>query len=405
LGGLPSVIVFGNFNLVSFSIDFLSFYALYLAISLSLNLEFGYAGVPNFGKVLFIAGGAAFAGSISGRLAAYVLGVNTHGDFITFNPTIILQVNSKLTANPTFVVVMFLLAVGIGAGIGGLFGYLASFPAIKLREDYLGMLLLGVAQFFQVVLQTYTPLTGGDQNIAVPNPYIYFTNLGVGYFSLVTAIVMAVLAVLVFVYAERVARSPLGRTLKAVRESEDAARALGKDDAAIRRNVLIAASAIAGIVGAIYTFQITSVTYDTWTRFAWTFWPFLIVIIGGVGNNVGVAVGALFFALVYKGLLQIQPYLSPYLPFDPNWLTYILFAGMLIGILMLRPEGIIPEKSASTLPRGRLKEIVKTLGDSQDFASGEGGGDSRARRFARRLKGLGRRVGRQPEEQGQGQKG
>ncbi|MDE1854118.1 MAG: branched-chain amino acid ABC transporter permease [Thaumarchaeota archaeon] len=356
--GLPVINLFGNFNIVSFSIDFVAFYALYLAISLSLNLEFGFAGVPNFGKVLFIAGGAAVAGSLSGRLAAYVLNVPTHGDFITFNPTIIIAVDSILPSVPVFVVLMFVFALLIGGAIGALFGYLASFPAIRLREDYLGMLLLGVAQFWQIILLTYTPLTGGDQNIAVPNPYIYFTNLGTGYATLAEMVVVSVFAVAVFIYAERVARSPLGRTLKAVRESEDAARALGKDDAAFRRNILIVASAIAGVAGAIYAFQVSSVTYDTWTRFVWTFWPFLIVIIGGAGNNVGVAVGAFFFALVYKGLLQVQPYLQPYLPFDPNWLTYLLFASLLIGILMLRPEGLVKEKSAPTLPRRKLMSIL-----------------------------------------------
>ena len=226
--GLPSIILFGNFNLVSFAIDFVAFYALYLAISLSLNLEFGYAGIPNFGKVLFIAAGAAFGGSISGRLAAWALNVPVHGDFIVNNPRIILAVNTILPSQPLFVVVMFLIALAIGAAIGGLFGYLASFPAIRLREDYLGMLLLAVAQFFQVIMLAYTPLTGGDQNIAVPNPYIYFSNLGTGYATLAAAMVISIFAVLVYIYAERVGRSPLGRTLKAVRESEDAARASGK---------------------------------------------------------------------------------------------------------------------------------------------------------------------------------
>ena len=360
--GLPSIILFGNFNIVAFSIDFLSFYALYLVISLSLNLEFGYAGIPNFGKVLFIAGGAAVAGSISGRLAAFVLNVPTHGDFITFNPTILLQVDTLLPGVPWFAVVMVITAILIGAGIGALFGYLASFPAIRLREDYLGMLLLGVAQFFQLILLNYSPLTGGSQNIEVPNPYQYFTNLGTGYATLAEAVVMSVLAIGVWVYAERIAKSPLGRTLKAIRESENAARALGKNDAAFRRNILIVASAIAGIAGALYSFQIAVVTYDTWTRFAWTFWPFLIVIIGGVGNNAGVAVGTFFFALVYKGLLILQPDIQPYLGgIDPNWLTYLLFATLLIGILMLRPEGLVKEKSTPTLSRGKLMAIVSSV--------------------------------------------
>ncbi len=387
--GLPVIILFGSFNIVAFSIDFISFYALYLVLSVSLNLEFGYAGIPNFGKVLFIAGGAAFAGSISGRLAAYVLNVPTRGDFITNNFNIInVGVNSILPSVPWFVVIMVAIALLVGAGVGGLFGYLASFPAIRLREDYLGMLLLGVAQFFQLIMLNYTPLTGGNQNIAVPNPYQYFTNLGTGYATLAAATVMGVLAIFVYLYAERVARSPLGRTLKAVRDSEDAARALGKDDARFKRNILIAASAIAGIAGALYSFQLATVTYDTWTRFAWTFWPFLIVIIGGAGNNAGVAVGTFFFALVYKGLLIIQPDLQPYLGgIDPNWLTYLLFATLLITILMIRPEGLVKEKSAPTLPRGKLMSIVKSAGI-------DSGGGGRAERFHRlrgalsRLRGL-----------------
>ena len=197
-------------------------------------------------------------------------------------------------------------------------------------------------------------------------------------------IVMGVFAIFVFVYAERVGRSPLGRTLKAVRESEDAARSLGKDDTAYRRKILIVASAIAGIVGALYSFQIAAVTYDTWTRFVWTFWPFLIIIIGGVGNNVGVAVGAFFFALVYKGLLQVQPYLQPYLGgVDPNWLTYLLFASMLILILYFRPEGLVPEKSSPTLSRGKLKSIVASEGlDPEGGATGKQG---RVRRLFSRV--------------------
>jgi branched-chain amino acid transport system permease protein len=379
--GLPVVQVFGNFDLVSFGIAFVNFYALYLAISLSLNLEFGYAGIPNFGKVLFIAGGAAFAGSISGRLAAYVLGVGGNRDFIIFSTTIVNQIDGILANDPVFAVELFAIALLIGAMMGALFGFLASYPALRLREDYLGMLLLGAAQFWQVVMRTVTWLTGGAQNIAVPDPYFYWISLGPGYRDLVAGIVVSIFAVFVYIYAERVARSPLGRTLKAVRESEDAAKSLGKDDAKIRRNVLVVSSAIAGMAGAIFTFYIASVEYDTWTRFAWTFWPFLIVIIGGAVNNFGVALGAAFFTLVFKGLQQIQPYVQPYLFFDANWLQDLLFASLLIVILLLRPDGIIREKSAPTLPRGKLMSIVSAAG----LDAGGGGGQSDTRKEEGRL--------------------
>lgn len=355
--GLPQLLFFGT-DLVRFGIDFVNFYALYLAISLSLNLEFGYTGIPNFGKVLFIAGGAAFAGSISGRLAAYVFGVNTHGDFITFNSRIIAQVDTLLASDPVFTVELVALSLLIAAAIGAMLGYLSSYPAIRLREDYLGMLLLGSAQFFQVILRTYEPLIGGSQPISVPDVYHFWGQLGTGFRDLFAAVVVTVFAVAVYIFVERVARSPLGRTLRAIRDSEEASRALGKDDVAVRRNVLMVASAIAGIAGALYTFYTAGVEYDTWTRFAWTFWPFLIVIIGGVGNNVGVAFGAFFFTLILKGTDQLKPFIQPYLFFDVNWLQDFLFAGLLITILLIRPEGIIREKATPTMSRDKLAGIA-----------------------------------------------
>jgi branched-chain amino acid transport system permease protein len=359
---LPQLVFFGV-DLVKFGIDFASFYGLYLAISLSLNLEFGYTGVPNFGKVMFIAGGAAFAGSISGRLAAYVFGVNTHGDFITFNAQIITQVDGFIASDPVFAVELVLLSVLIAALVGAALGYLASYPAIHLREDYLGMLLLGAAQFFQVVLRTYEPLIGGSQPIFVPDPYAFWAAQGGGMRDLVAAVVVCFFAVLVYIYVERVARAPLGRALRAIRDNEDASRALGKNDVATRRNVLMIASAIAAMAGALYAFYTASVEYDTWTRFAWTFWPFLIVIIGGAGNNVGVALGTLFFTTVLKGLEQAKPFLQPYVFFDVNWLQDLLFAGLLIAILLIRPEGIIREKSTPTLPKRRLSTLANNPGE------------------------------------------
>ena len=372
MSGLPELVLFG-INWVSFGIDFITFYALYLAISLGLNLEFGYTGIPNFGKVLFIAGGAAFGGSIAGRLAAYILNVGAGEDFITFNAKIITQVNSELVNDPTLAVELVVVSLVVAALVGGLLGFLASYPALRLREDYLGMLLLGCAQFFQVVLRVYPPLIGGSQPIFVPDPFSYFSSLGTGYRDLAAMVIMVIFAIGVYAFVERVVRSPMGRTLRAVRDNEDASGALGKDNAKIRRNALIVASALAATAGALYSFYVGSVEYDTWTRFAWTFWPFLIVIIGGAGNNSGVALGAFFFTLVFRGLQQIQPYLPASNVFDVNSIADILFASMLLMILFLRPEGIIREKSSYTLKKGVLGKIVKsgTTGEErkQGFAS------------------------------------
>jgi len=346
------------FNLLTFLVDLGTTYALYLAVSLTLNLEAGFAGVPNFGKVMFVAGGAAIAGSVIGRLSVIVLGINVHGDYNAVVPQLIPQIDPLLASNFVLSMALLLLGIVLAAGMGGVMGYFASYPAIHLREDYLGMLLLAAAQLFQIFLGGWTPFINGTQGIEVPDLF-HWADVGVGVRDAVILVFLAAFAFLVYVYVERVARSPLGRTLRAVRDNEVAARALGKNDVVIRRNVIIVASAISGMAGALLTFYAGAVGAETWTRITWTFWIWVMVIMGGAANNGGVALGAFFFTLLFKVVDQVKFYFSGYIPFDVNWLEYMSFAALLILILAFRPGGILPEKSSLTLPWRTVAEIVQ----------------------------------------------
>src|SRR5438034_448902 len=247
-------------DIITFLTDLGVFFTLYLVVSLSLNLEAGFAGVPNFGKVLFVAAGAAISGSVCGRLAAIILGIDTLGDFTGQTARIMPQVNAVLQNNIPLSFGLLLLGVLLALGIGGALGFLSSFPAIRLREDYLGMLLLG--------------------------------------------------------------------------------------------------SAISAMARALLTFYAGSVGSETWTRYEWTFWIWVMVIMGGAANNAGVALGSFSFLFLFKTVdivkLRIQ------LPVDVNWIEYILFASILISVLIFRPGGILPEKSSVTLPRGTVAAIMET---------------------------------------------
>jgi len=354
---VPTFILFGV-DIIRFMIDLMTAYALYLVVSLSLNLEAGFAGVPNFGKVMFVAAGAAVAGSVSGRLAALILGVNTHGDYNGFIAQIITQLDRSLSSNAVLSIEILLLGILLATAIGATLGFLTSYPAIRLREDYLGMLLLAAAQLFQIFLGGYEPLIGGTQGIEVPDLFGWAGN-GIEVRDVVVLGFLAVFAGLVYFYAERVARSPLGRTLRAVRDNEVAARALGKDDVAIRRNVIIVASAISAMAGALLTFYVGAVNAETWTRITWTFWIWVMVIIGGAANNAGVALGAFSFTFLFKAVDQVKFYFQGSIPFDVNWLEYLMFASLLILILAFRPGGILPEKSSVTLPWRTVAEIMQ----------------------------------------------
>jgi branched-chain amino acid transport system permease protein len=356
---LPPISLFGV-NIVTFFVDLAVIFTLYLIVSLTLNLEAGYTGIPNFGKVLFVAGGAAVAGSVSGRLATLVLGINTFGNYNGNIAKIINQVNADLSANIILSFLLLITGVVVAAGIGAGLGYLASFPAIRLREDYLGMLLLASAQFFQIFLAGYEPLIGGTQGIQVPDVFGWALSFGTGWRDIAVLAVLALFALAVYVLVERLVRSPLGRTLRAVRDNEVAARALGKNDIAIRRKVIIVASAISGVAGALLTFYVSSVGAETWTRIEWTFWIWVILIVGGAANNLGVALGALSFTFFFKILALVKFHFQPFIPFDVNWFEYIAFGTLLIMMLVLRPEGILPEKSSTTLSWRRISSIMQS---------------------------------------------
>jgi branched-chain amino acid transport system permease protein len=359
---IPMFVLFG-IDIIRFLIDLATAYSLYLIVALTLNLEAGFSGIPNFGKVMFVAAGAAAAGSVTGRVAAIVLSINTHGDYNGFIATIIPSIDNALSRNVLLSVELLVLGVVLAAVVGAVLGFVASYPAIRLREDYLGMLLLAAAQLFQIFLGGYQPLIGASQGIEVPDVFAW-ANTGIEVRDVVVLVLVGVFAILVYLYVERVAKSPLGRTLRAIRDNEVAARALGKNDAALRRNVIIVASAISAMAGAVLTFYVGAVNAETWTRITWTFWIWVMLIIGGAANNAGVALGAFSFAFLFKAVDQVKFYFQGYIPFDVNWLEYLVFAALLVLILAYRPGGILPERSSATLPWRTIAQIVQSESSS-----------------------------------------
>ena len=364
---VPMFVLFG-IDIIRFLIDLTTVYALYLIVSLTLNLEAGFSGIPNFGKVMFVAAGAAAAGSVSGRVAAIVLNIDTHGDYNGFIASIIPNIDKALSQNILLSVELMVLGVVLAAVVGAVLGFVASYPAIRLREDYLGMLLLAAAQLFQIFLGGYQPLIGASQGIEVPDVFIW-AETGIEVRDVAVLLLVGVFAILVYFYVERVARSPLGRTLRAIRDNEVAARALGKNDAAVRRNVIIVASAISAMAGALLTFYVGAVNAETWTRITWTFWILVMVIIGGAANNAGVALGAFSFTFLFKTVDLVKFYFQGYIPFDVNWLEYLMFAALLILILAYRPGGILPEKSSATLPWRTIAQIVQSESSSPNVSA------------------------------------
>jgi branched-chain amino acid transport system permease protein len=356
----PTIII-GGINLLPTLIDFGVLVCIYLMVSLSINLEFGYAGVPNFGKVLFVAAGGLLAGSMSYYLMGYVLGLPDLGN-LDLQFGYLPKMNLALSSNPAMGVGLFFLMLGVGASVAALFGFLASYPAINLREDYLGMLLLAAGEFFRIFVQSYYPITGSTEGLGLPN--VLSSTLAIP--ELTEVIVLAILGVFtvgMFLYVERVARSPLGRSLRAMRDNEMASSALGKNNVAMRRNVLIIGSALAGIAGVLFTVYQPYISPTTFLRTQFTFTPFVIVILGGAANNYGVLVGTLTVVGINDFIDNFRTYAGIHnipVPIDLNAFEPIAIGILLIVVLMFRPKGILPEKPTLTLKKSELKKIMES---------------------------------------------
>ncbi len=321
-------------------IDFAAFYSIYLILSTSLNLEYGYTGIPNFGKVLFFAGGAFVVGSLTARMLAPLAGVDLSAmDYKTNNVLVSSLVTSFLSSQPALSLAVLLSMLVLGALVGALLGWLASYPAIRLREDYLAMTLVVAGELLRIVALNYDPLVCGTLGVAVPNPYSFLGGIALDAFR---SGFMLCTALVVWLATERLVNSPFGRLLRAVRDNELAAEALGKDVVKVRMTVLVLGSAMAGLAGALYAFYIGIVHPDDYEPIR-TFVVWVMVVIGGAGNNLGAAIGALLYLLVDR-VIAIAKYYMPPLPFDINYLSYIALGAILVLVLMYKPEGFVPER-------------------------------------------------------------
>ena len=173
---------------------------------------------------------------------------------------------------------------------------------------------------------------------------------------------MLVVAIALFLFLERLVRTPLGRMLRAIRDNEEVAEALGKDVARIRMKTIMLSSTIAAVGGALYAFHSSNVHALTYHRVAWTFWPWVMVILGGAANNVGVAIGTFVFVAIRKFIYYYKEALAPFIPFQVVWLDPLLLGLALILVQMFRPEGILPEKPTTTISLERLRKILGSTG-------------------------------------------
>jgi len=366
--------------MIGYLVSLIIFTAIYALFSLGLNLQWGFTGLINFGYVAFMA------------IGAYT--------------TVLLSLAQ----------VPLILAALMGGLLAAVLGLLIGFSTLRLREDYLAIVTIGVSEVIRLVALNEEWLTRGSFGIqGYPLPLenfrptlfsrgvmialltliavlaywqlwkwlkrsllqqdltrwtarlsllmtIALAGLGIGLFVIsVLALsnfadnpprnglmwVSVLVVALVYWGLERLVRSPWGRVLKAIREDEEVAKALGKNVFWYKLQSLMLGGFIGGIAGALFAWQLSTVYPENFAPLI-TFHAWTIVVLGGAGNNAGVILGAAIF-WAYTTLTR---YLDLVIPLDDARLgafRIMLIGLLLIGMMMWRPQGLLGNREELTL--------------------------------------------------------
>jgi ABC-type branched-subunit amino acid transport system permease subunit len=321
---------FSSFQNQASWIDGFTNAGVFVLLALGLNLVVGVAGLLDLGYAAFFAIGAyayAYAASPFGN---EILGIDVAaalGDAkgLIFWPMLI-----------------------IGALVAATFGILLGAPTLRLRGDYLAIVTLGFGEIVPIVFLNADDLTNGTNGIGgVYRPYLP----GVGSFTSIDPwpyyLTMIGLITVVMIFCYRLAESRIGRAWEAIREDELAAAANGINTVTTKLLAFALGASTAGIAGVFNAAKLTVVSPDQF-GFVVSFTVLAMVVLGGMGNFWGVAVGAFVIYtinnVVLKTLNQFFDTLGIPILEDIDFigLQFLLYGIALVGMMLLRPEGLFP---------------------------------------------------------------
>jgi branched-chain amino acid transport system permease protein len=309
--------------IASYGVFFLTMAAIFAVIVLGLNLQWGFTGLFNVGVAGFVAVGA------------YTSAILTAPDY-----------PDSLGGFGLPVPVGWLGAMLVS----GLVALAVGIPALRLRHDYLAIATFGIAVTLQLVALNARGLTGGAFGLHfVPRPGQEWLSTGLAWNS---AYLAAVLVVLLVVYRalETLVRSPWGRVLRAIREDETAAEALGKRAFAFRLQSFVIGCMAMGLGGALYAHFVGYIAPEDFLPIL-TFQLWTMLIVGGAGNNRGAVLGAFVVWLLWSlsgGLIRgVLPQAEQA---RGAALQIVLIGVMLVAMLVVRPRGLIGEEQRERRP-------------------------------------------------------
>ena len=339
-------------------IALLTFFGISAIMVLSLNLEYGLAGIPNFGQALFVSIGAYTAAWTYTHLLPLLAGqevVNPCGSTLGNA----LQLRSTIMKTlPAIALSNFLITLVLAAAIGGFVGWLASYPALRLQEEwYLALVLLVGSEIVRILVRNYDPLICGDNGISgLAQPFTWLPEPRLKAWAF--AFLVLGIAAAAYFYCERLTRSPFGRLIKAIRENDRVALGLGKPVARVRGQVMFIGSALAAISGVLFVVNsgfasandyVVALTLNIW----------VMAVLGGLGNNRGALLGALVITVLERAtaIFAIQANALGW-AWNFNYMRYILFGLILLLMLRYRRQGLWPEPVQTTAAHEALTIVI-----------------------------------------------
>jgi branched-chain amino acid transport system permease protein len=337
--------------------------AIYVMLALGLNIVVGYAGLLDLGYVAFYV------------IGAYSMAAGSFG-FIQL-------ANGDTKAVPSL---PFWVLLPIGAVLAGFFGALLGAPTLRLRGDYLAIVTLGFGEIVPIVFNNVPyffgpvgissqppgdigPISFGDPSF--PAPFYYLT------LALVVLIILATVSL---------RESSLGRAWVAIREDETAAAASGVN---LVRTKLLAfglgatVGGIGGVMNAAFTTSITPKDFS----FNISITILIMVVLGGLGSVPGVILGAIllrFFDVYLLGRLNDTIHGNPLVAdngaplhflsgLDFNTSKYLIYGIILVAMILLRPQGLIPDRRRTRELHGEgvASESLSVIGTVEREEHGE----------------------------------
>lgn len=337
--------VTGNARLI---VDIAMYFGLFVIVAMALNFQYGNAGIPNMGCAVQVIVGGFTVSALTTRLIFTMVeagGVEllpwaTDFDWVYKNPVNVDLTNDYIATHSTFGWAMLLFSLAVSVILGAVIGWIIALPAIRLRATYLMIVLITMADAAQIFGRNIPAISGGTLGMFIPNIFEWYP----GDRTVLTAVITLAIGLVSFFIFRTMLNSPYGRLMRAIRENEITVGSVGKNVVGIRRNILMFASGVTALSGTLLAFYFSFVVEANYQRAFWTYWPWLMLILGGPGNNAGTFLGCALIVAMRRVIIVNKWLLQELFFFPIAYFEAVLLGLLLIAVIMFRPNGLIPEK-------------------------------------------------------------